>query len=294
MERVRSKLATWQWARENDAYDNDEDGSGQRLPLLPVSGQSSSHNSRTPSYPYGPRHELPLTPPNTQRNSATPSAKHSAPHTRPPSEEQVHFPMSPSPDEAEDDDPDDEPLELCVRPTFSRPQRPAVASRKHASDSIVATGPQDYLSVPVNSNGHSGAESPDSPCGGSRDVKAHTKAISRQLSNLAVEEAQRFGTHRDSVELMRSRERVTKEMMNQELMGTRDSFVLNRARVGLLGRVKEKERGLSPIESDCGCQSPGAGSGRGTGFLRAWWEAEGEGGEGRVRTGSGNSEAGTG
>lgn len=127
----------------------------------------------------------------------------------------------------EDEDPEDEPLELRVRPAFSSP-----TSKRHASD----PAPHDYLSVPHYERSGCGSQSrpssPPSPCSGTRNAKKHAKIISRQLSNLAAEDAH-FRSHRDSLELMRVRESSgeTRLGINQKLMGTKDSFLLTRARV---------------------------------------------------------------
>lgn len=183
---------------------------------------------------------MPAAPPNTEKSSAAASAKPSAPHTRPPSEE--HFPLDDHIQEVvsqDESDPDDQPLELRVRATFSRPP----AARRHASDPTSQAN--DYLSVPIHQRS-SDSHSPPSPCSGQRNAQKHTRAISRQLSNLAVEDAH-FRTHRDSLELMRWRESIGEGNVgvNQELMSTRDSFVLTRARVGR--KARESERDLSPI-----------------------------------------------
>lgn len=227
MEKVKSKLATWKWARENAAHCDTED-----IPALPLLSIVHHSHSQTPSRPQSPRREVPPAPPNTEKSSAAASAKPSAPHTRPPSEEQL--PISPlpaassgSPSRRSSSDEEEEPLELRVRATFSQPHR----THRPTSE------PSDYLTVPVHARSGPSTSSPPSPCSGTRDARKHVAIISRQLSNLAAEEAH-FQRHRDSVELMRHhREDGKGAVGNQALMGTRDSFVLANAR-----RVREREK----------------------------------------------------
>ena len=215
MSKVKTKLAAWSWAREQGL--ENEDGKPRWVPLLSLEDGHSRHRSREDSN----KGEEPLGPPNTAKTSNASSAKRSEPQT-PVSEVGAA--------DAEDDD-EDQPLELKVRATLCRPP----TRHTHFPDI-------DYLDIPIQQS-HS---TPSSP-GGMR----HTKSISRQPSNLAAEDAH-FKTHRDFLELIRRRENEIK--MNQELMNSRDSTILTRAKfdarypkTALDRPAGTRTRDLSPI-----------------------------------------------
>ena len=192
MDKVKTKLAAWSWARERGL--TNEHGKPKWLPLLAIEEDDTSHC--TPSI-HTPQSEDPVAPPNTERPSGASSARHSAPRS-PPGEAEIAA-------DPEDDE-EDQPIELKVRAKFSRlPSAPSLFP------------PSDYLDVPTQQS-HS---TPSSP-GGTR----HTIAISRQLSNLAAEETH-FQTHRDSV-ILTKRHKHDEERTNQQLMNSHDSIILTR------------------------------------------------------------------
>lgn len=199
MDKVKTKLAAWSWAREHSLLD--EHGNPKWIPLLSF----EMRDSQRPSSSHTPRSEGPLCPPNTERPSGASSGKHSdvssGKHSAtrsPPGEHEI---------QAEDDDDDgDEPIELKIEATLSLPPK----------DKLQGI-PSDYLDVPVSQS----RSIPSSPGG-----YKHTKAISRQLSNLAAED-EHFKSHRDSLVLLRKRERE-EETMNQTLTNSQDSMILTR------------------------------------------------------------------
>ena len=224
MDKVKTKLAAWSWAKEQGL--ETEHGGPNWIPLLSFDAEGSQQ----PTGNHTPRTDEPFAPPNTERPSGASSAKHSMNHS----------PQAGGSDTLDaDDDEDEQPLELKVKATLSRP--PSAPPQNYRKPSA------DYLSLPIQQS----RSTPSSPSG-----TRHTKAISRQLSNLPASETH-FQTHRDSVIL--SHLRQTEGRMNQHLMNSRDSVVLTRskfhdrypkpavdprvswARVGRVGRA------LSPI-----------------------------------------------
>lgn len=101
MEKVKTKLAAWSWARELGAETEDSDS--RWLPLLPLDESASHMTSRS----HTPHIEEPFAPPNTERHSGASSAKQSASQSLRGS--------------AEDED-EDQLLELKARPIL--PRRP--------------------------------------------------------------------------------------------------------------------------------------------------------------------------
>jgi hypothetical protein len=166
----------------------------------------------------------PYAPPNTERPSGASSAKHSAPHSPP--LEAYDTPGA-------DDDEEDHPLELKVKASFSHPASTIPPSLRKAQG--------DYLSLPVQKS----RRTPSSP-GASKPIKI----ISREPSNVSIEDAH-FKAHKDSLVLLQRRKDEGK--MNQQLMNSRDSFVLNRSKFdsrypkSVLDAKPAWSRDLSPI-----------------------------------------------
>jgi len=194
MGQVKTKLAAWSWAREEEL---DEDGYPKWIPLMAF--DESRQPNHLPSI-IDPVEEEPPAPPNTERASGASSARHSG----------LQSPLRASMDEEDDDRaPDDvddgedvdreSPIELRVKASLARPSSsPAVT---------------DYLTAPSHSRSLPFLPHPGGP-----------KPSSRQMSNLAAEE-QFFRLHRDSVEL--TKRKMNEDRMNHQLMNAHnDSFVL--------------------------------------------------------------------
>ncbi|KAK4542594.1 hypothetical protein LTR36_006642 [Oleoguttula mirabilis] len=223
MRKATTKLAAWFWAREQE---QGEDSDSHSVPLM-----ATDHDVRhMPSSRVTPPVEVedPPAPPNTAKTSGASSARHSGPQSPYEDDDIAQDTIEEGVEEVERDRHDEEgdsPIELRFRSTLSR-----VRSMPPSAD---------YLAVPSNSLGL-----PTSP-GGAR--------FSRQLSNLAAED-EHFQGHRDSVDLYHRRER--EEELNNQLMATRDSFVLAKTKydhkhpkVGGGGTAIQYSRfgGLSPI-----------------------------------------------
>ena len=218
MDRVKTKLAAWSWAKEHGL--EAEGSPPNRIPLLAIGDEVSS----TGSGGHTPQTEAPFAPPNTERPSGASSAKQSIHH----SPLQQH---SECPDIDEEED--DPPLELKARTTLSR-------SASESAEQAGAVG-TDYLCVSSRS-----PSLPSTP-GGTMNVIA----IPRQLSNLAAEDAH-FKTHKDSLILVHKRQEEGK--MNHHLMSSRDSVILARSKLDTRYPKSASEpksscraRALSPI-----------------------------------------------
>ena len=129
MSKVKTKLAAWSWARENNLVN--ENGRPKFISLLPL----DDDNSHVLSTSHTPRTEDPLSPPNTERPSGASSAKDSAPQ---------------SPPAGTQDDEGDEPVELKVRAIISRPSTPY--PRRSASEHLDLPVPQSYLTAYMHNN----------------------------------------------------------------------------------------------------------------------------------------------
>lgn len=178
MDRVRTKLAAWSWAREQGL--DSEHGGPNWIPLLPC------HDDvyQSPSGIHSPPSDEPFAPPNTERPSGASSAKHSAPHSPGPEEY--------DPSNVEDED-EDHPLELKVRAPLARPPFTIPPSLRKSQG--------DYLSLPVQQ---------------SEGSQTALKPISRELSNLPLEETH-FKTHKNSLVLLHKQKdegRMNQHLLN--------------------------------------------------------------------------------
>ncbi|TKA74993.1 hypothetical protein B0A55_02639 [Friedmanniomyces simplex] len=234
MGKVKTKLAAWSWAREQqDDGEDSEGGSRGAIPLMCVDTDARRERSE----------DLPYAPPNTEKHSASSSARHSGPQT--PREPEVlaeEDEVQQADDEAEveADEEEDQPMELRFKSAF------------HRIRSLSMPASTDYLTLPRRMHG---SKSPSSPDG----IRAPSN-LPRAISNLAAEEA-RFTSHRDSLDLNHHRiER--EERMNQLLMTTRDSFVLAKtkyeSKYPKAGIQYTRFGGLSPIPD---ASPPDAGKG---------------------------------
>ncbi|KAK0912003.1 hypothetical protein LTR02_003110 [Friedmanniomyces endolithicus] len=199
MGKVKTKLAAWSWAREQqDKAEDSEGGSRPMLSLMRV--DTDRRRERSEDHPYAP--------PNTEKHSASSSARHSGPqtpHEQPEVIAEEDEDVQQADDEAEVDEEDDQPMELRFKSAF------------HRIRSLSMPASTDYLTVPgrmLHSTSPSSSSASHAPPSG----------LPRAMSNLAAEEA-RFMSHRDSLDL--NHHRIEREArMNQLLMTTRDSFVL--------------------------------------------------------------------
>ncbi|KAK5135246.1 hypothetical protein LTR08_005496 [Meristemomyces frigidus] len=201
MRKVKSKLAAWSWAREQDL---DDDGELRFNPLMAVDeSDASSYTRRSFSSAVAeyPLAEYPPAPPNTGKTSGASSVRHSSlPHTPYDEVGEDDFLGDDEEGAFQDDEDVDTPVELRFRSSLSR------------SRSANASAPPDYLDAP----------------GQSRSLPASPGArwLPRYLSNLEAEE-ERFRGHRDSVDLYHDPDREERQgSFNQLLMATRDSFML--------------------------------------------------------------------
>ena len=177
MDKVKTKLAAWSWAREQGL--ETEHGGPNWIPLLSCDDRLSQ--SVLTDEPYAP--------PNTERPSGASSAKHSAPHSPP-----LEAYDTPGADEEED-----HPLELKVKASFPRPASTIPPSLRKTQG--------DYLSLPIQKS----RSTPSSP-GASKS----TKAISRELSSIPIEDSH-FKTHKDSLVLLQRRKdegKMNQQLMN--------------------------------------------------------------------------------
>jgi hypothetical protein len=195
MDKVKTKLAAWSWAREQGL---DEFGGPNWIPLLSCHGDSS----RSPSGAHSPRADEPYAPPNTERPSGASSAKHSAPHSPGPEEHDITGP--------DDDEEEDHPLELKVKASLARPA-PTLPPSLQKNQGV-------YLSIPIQPS-----QSESSSPGASKLINP----ISRELSNLPIEDTH-FKGHKNSLVLLHKRKDEGK--MNQQLMNSRDSVILARSK----------------------------------------------------------------
>ena len=178
MDKVKTKLAAWSWAREQGL--ETEHGGPNCIPLL------SCDDGVSQSLPT----DEPYAPPNTERPSGTSSAKHSAPHSPP-----LEAYDTPGAEEDEED----HPLELKVKASFSRPAAILPPSLQKTQG--------DYLSLPIQKS----RSTPSSP-GASRPINI----ISREPSNVSIEDAH-FKTHKDSLVLLQRRKdegKMNQQLMN--------------------------------------------------------------------------------
>ncbi|KAK5169535.1 uncharacterized protein LTR77_005511 [Saxophila tyrrhenica] len=200
MQKVKTKLAVWSWAREQGL--DAEDGQPKWMELLDPHEEAIYHAS-TDHSPHAD--ERPLTPPNSHRTSVaflSPNNAGTPKHSTSPS------PANHSKNASEIIEEDDEepPLELKSKSTNSRPC------------SIEQAPTHDYLTIPV-SRSQSAPTSPSEPPGA---------ALPRQLSNLAAEETH-FTTHRNSVDLLQYRKQHEAKV-NHNLMNARDSMILTKSK----------------------------------------------------------------
>jgi len=150
-------------------------------------------------------------------------------------------------DEGDDDDDDDDDDHDQKGHIHANSDSPVELHFQQLSRVRSATmpAPTDYLAVPNYGQSRS---TPTSPSGG----RLHSP-LPRPLSNLAAED-EHFKGHRDSFDLYNSR-REKEERLNQQLMATRDSFLLTRSKYDSRfartagGPVTQWSRfgGLSPI-----------------------------------------------
>ncbi|KAK0287031.1 hypothetical protein LTR35_004501 [Friedmanniomyces endolithicus] len=199
MGKVKTKLAAWSWAREQqDKAEDSESGSRPVLSLMLV--DTDRRRERSEDHPYAP--------PNTEKHSASSSARHSGlqtPHEQPEVIAEEDDDVQQADDEAEVDEEDEQPMELRFKSAF------------HRIRSLSMPASTDYLTVPGRMLHSTSPSSPTAP-------HAPPSGLPRAMSNLAAEEA-RFMSHRDSLDL--NHHRIEREArMNQLLMTTRDSFVL--------------------------------------------------------------------
>ncbi|KAK0938551.1 hypothetical protein LTR29_009865 [Friedmanniomyces endolithicus] len=199
MGKVKTKLAAWSWAREQQVEAEDSEG-GSRPVLSLMRVDTDRRRERSEDHPYAP--------PNTEKHSASSSARHSGPqtpHEQPEVIVEEEEDVQQADDEAEVDEEDDQPMELRFKSAF------------HRIRSLSMPASTDYLTVPGRMLHSTSPSSPTAP-------HAPPSGLPRAMSNLAAEEA-RFMSHRDSLDL--NHHRIEREArMNQLLMTTRDSFVL--------------------------------------------------------------------
>lgn len=178
MDKVKTKLAAWSWAREQGL--ETEHGGPNWIPLLSCDDRISQSVST----------DEPFAPPNTERPSGASSAKHSAPHSPP-----LEAYDTPGVDEDEED----HPLELKVKASLSRPASILPPSLQKTQ--------RDYLSLPIQK----ARSTPTSP-GASKPVNI----ISREPSNVSIESAH-FKTHKDSLIFLQRRKeegKMNQQLMN--------------------------------------------------------------------------------
>ncbi|KAK0930233.1 hypothetical protein LTS16_002147 [Friedmanniomyces endolithicus] len=198
MGKVKTKLAAWSWAREQQAEGEDSESGGSRPMLSLMRIDTDRRRERSEDHPYAP--------PNTEKHSASSSARHSGPqtpHEQPEVIAEEDEDVQQADDEAEVDEEEDQPMELRFKSAF------------HRIRSLSMPASTDYLTVPGRMlHSSNSPSSPPAPPGG----------LPRAMSNLAAEEA-RFMSHHDSLDL--NHHRIEREArMNQLLMTTRDSFVM--------------------------------------------------------------------
>jgi hypothetical protein len=203
MEKVKTKLAVWSWAREQGLDPPDR---GLRWIALLDADEQPTHQSTAS---HSPRVEGPLSPPNTARPSVALSPQQSEPPSasRSPKWSEPPSPLSKARiiPEGSEDDADDPPLELKVKPAQPR--------LKSASQP-----PNDYLTVPVLKS----RSTPTTPC-------EPATVLPRQLSNLAAEETH-FKAHRNSIDLLQHQQQ-NEGKINQHLMNARDSIILTKSKL---------------------------------------------------------------
>lgn len=207
MQKVKTKLAVWSWAKEQGL--EAQDCQPRWMELLDPDGGATylSPDNHSPR-----AEERPLTPPNSSQHTSvawlsprypsSPAAGPSPRHSSPPSPSNKARFVS----EAIEDDDEEPLLELRAKSTHSR----TPDSKK--------TSTHDYLSIPVPRY-HSAPTSPSEP---------PTATLPRQLSNLPIEET-RFTTHRNSVDLIHDRERHEAKV-NHNLMNAHDSYILTKSK----------------------------------------------------------------
>ena len=206
MEKVKTKLAVWSWAKEQgmDACE----GRSTWIPLLDPDTPSTLHGTAK----HSPVHDdRPFNPPNSQHTSVhrsprpalTPEIGLSTGLSTPPSP--MIRPRSPCHISEEDVDEEDEPLQPKTK---SSPNR--TPFKPHASTS-------DYLSIPIVTS-RSTPTSPSEP----------QISLPRQLSNLGADETH-FKAHRNSVDLLQLRQQ-NESKLNHNLMNSQDSMILARSK----------------------------------------------------------------
>jgi len=190
IDKVKIKLASWKWLKDNNVLD--ADGRPAWLGLLSFEARDAEVNSTT----HTPCSEGPFAPPNTERASGPSSGRHSAARSLVDDDDQ------------QDEDPSDE-LENMSELETARPASTEAAPAAQESCSMSAL--QRSLDVPRLS-----------------PKPKYKTRVPRQLSNLALEEAH-FRTHRDSVQLLRHKEEL-EERLNASLLHSQDSMILTRCK----------------------------------------------------------------
>lgn len=203
MEKVRTKLAVWSWAREQGL--DAADGRPKWLPLLDVDSQPTSRSRASRS---SRTDDQPVVPHNSQHHSAAVSARHSESDGGSPV---LSVQGSPKREAANvhvsDEDDDEYPLlELKTRSSSYGHSSPHIRHPNH-----------DYLATTVKQS-RSTPTTPTEP----------QVALPRQLSNLALEETH-FKTHRNSLDLLQRRQQ-DEAKINHNLMNSRDSIILARSK----------------------------------------------------------------
>jgi len=190
IDKIKIKLASWKWLKENNVLD--EDGRPAWLGLLSFEGRDAEMNPTTLT----PCSEGPYAPPNTERASGPSSGRHSAARSLV------------GDDDQQDEDPNDE-LDNLSELEMARPSSTGTSHAAH--ESYRSSALQPSLDVPNLSP----------------KPKFKTR-VPRQLSNLALEEAH-FRTHRDSVQLLRHKEEL-EERLNASILHSQDSMILTRGK----------------------------------------------------------------